>query len=260
MARNVYAWPPVDAVGTMWTVTQPINRSQSFFTGADVSSSAERKRYMATVEVPAIGDLAGNMNAGYCEVLKDLLEGGKNLVRLNSMPVNWYFDDDSSNNIAAPSVVTWEETTGGTSVTWDETTGGTDVIWLTSARLQGVKSTANGFHTVRVEGLPANTLIVRPGEYVRGYASDGLDGDGSFAKVLRPAYSDASGGCTIYLTSELADAFHVELNSKKSAVFMVEGELPISVQPVDGNWSYVWNFREVFSDEVGGFTEIDPWT
>lgn len=256
MARNVYAWPPVDAIATMWSISQPVNRSMSFFTGADISSSAERKRKIASIEVPGIGDLGGSMNGGYCEVLKELLEGGKNLVRVKSMPVNWYFDETVIEGYAMkPSIVDW--TKAGTDVDW--TKAGTDMVWLSSARLLGTKGFSNGFHTVTLTGLPANVLIARPGEYVKGYAIDGLEGDGSTAKVLKPSYSNSSGVAVVTLMSELSDVFHVELNATESSVFMIDGDLPIGVQPVNGNWSYPWAFREVFADEVGGFTEIDPW-
>lgn len=258
MARNVYAWPPVDAIATMWSISQPVNRSQSFFTGADISSSAERKRKIASVEVPGIGDLGGSMNGGYCEVLKELLEGGKNLVRLKSMPVNWYFDKEVISDFATkPSSLNW--TDGGVDVNW--TDGGIETLWISNRNLQGVKGLSGGFHTVTVNGLPPETLISRPGEYIRGYASGDLtSGDGTVAKVLKPAYSNASGEVTIFLMSELTDVFHVELDATNSSVFRIDGDLPIGVQPVNGNWSYQWAFREVFADEVDGFMEIDPWT
>ena len=259
MARNVYAWPPVDAIATMWSIRQPVNRSRSFFTGADISSSAERKRRVASVLVPGIGDLGGTMNGGYCEVLKDLLEGGKNLVRLNSMPVNWYFDADTYFvKTANPEVVTW--TDGGVDLDW--TDGGVDTVWLTSQNREAVKGTSGDFFTLTISGLPANQLVARPGEYVKGFSVSDLStgGSGTTAKVLRPAITNSSGVAVIYTMTELTDVFHVELNATDSFVFMIDGELPIGVQPVDANWSYQWVFREVFSDEVGGFREINPWT
>lgn len=257
MPRNVYAWPPVDAVGTIWETRQPINRSQSFFTGKDFSTTADRKRIGATVLVPGIGCLAGTMNGGYCEILKDLLEGGKNLIRMNSMPVNWYFDEVEIEAGLKPDVLNW--TDAATPMTW--TDAGTEMVWLTSPALSGTTGISGGFNYVDVSGLPPSTLIARPGEYITGYSEDNLsDGTAEPVRVLRPAYSDASGDCRIFLTAALTDTFHVEINSKKSSVFMVEGQLPSALQPVDGNWTYTWNLREVFSDEVDGFTEINPWT
>ena len=102
-------------------------------------------------------------------------------------------------------------------------------------------------------------MIARPGEYIRGYSVDGLGGDGSTAKVLKPSYSNSAGVAVITLMAELVDVFHIELDTVVSSVFMIDGDLPIGVQPVNGNWSYQWAFREVFADEVDGFTEIDPW-
>lgn len=251
MARNVYAWPPVDAIGTMWTVRQPVSRSQSFFTGADISSSAERKRHVAHIEVPCIGDLGGTMNGGYCEILKDLLEGGKNLVRLKSMPVNWYFDKINKPYWDGSKPLDWVR--NNTDVDWVNNSG--ETIWYSGGHYPGVIGASSGWNTVSLTNLPPETLIARPGEYVIGYGN----GATSEAKVLRPAYSDTSGDCTIYLMSALTVSDHVQINAETSAVFMIDGELPNSIQPHDGNWSYPWNFRETFADEVGGFVEIDPW-
>lgn len=256
MARNVYAWPPVDAIATMWSISQPVNRSQSFFTGADISSSAERKRKIASVEVPGIGDLGGSMNGGYCEVLKELLEGGKNLVRLKSMPVNWYFDDVVVEAFQQSSAVQWQRL--GVDVNW--TSGGTETVWLSGASITGVSGTDGQWDIVTASGLPPNTLVARPGEYVTGNDAGDLFGVGSTSKVLKPAYSDASGVAVIYLMTALTQFDYLQLNSSETAVFMIDGDLPIGVQPVNGNWSYQWAFREVFSDEVGGFLEIDPWS
>lgn len=255
MARNVYAWPPVDAVGTMWSVSQPINRSRNFFTGFDLTSSAERKRKVAMIEVPGIGSLAGTMNGGYCEVLKDLLAGGEHLVRLNSMPVNWYFDEDVSRRTDSPTALNW--TSGGTTLNW--TSGGVTLNWGTGGNvLPGTLGSSGGWPFVQISGLPPGALIARPGEYVTGYNTNGTDP--TTAKVLRPAYANSAGFATIYLMTALDYAEHVSINSLESAVFQIDGDLPSATQPVDGNWSYTWPFREVFSDEVGGFTEIDPWT
>lgn len=257
MARDVYKWPPVDAIGTMWTVSQPINQSRSFFTGADYTSSAERKRHVAQVIVPGIGDLASSMCAGYCEVLKDLLAGGQHFVRLQSMPVNWYFDQVDPWGKPNPIPINWTKTNNA--VAWTKSNG--PAVWLSNEALSGTKGVSDeGWHTVTVTGVAPNALVARPAEYVRGFALDGLSGTGTIAKVLRPAYSDASGVAVIYLMSELADTYHVELNAKLDLVFRIDGDLPSAVQPVDGNWSYQWDFREVFSDEVeGGFNEVDPW-
>ena len=258
MARDVYAWPPVDAIATMWTVRQPINRSTSFFTGADISTSAERKRKLASIVVPGIGDLAGTMNGGYCEMLKEFLEGGKNLVRLNSMPVNWFFDEQGPFDPKSFDV-NWTGPT--TDVNWTEPTTG--VNWITTSVITGTKGTDGTLYTVTITvDVVDGTLVARPGEYVKGFSRADFEsgGAGTSARVVRPAYAGVNGTVVIYLMSELTDVYHVELNATVSAVFMVDGDLPMAEQPVDGNWSYPWSFREVFSDEVGGFTEINPWS
>jgi hypothetical protein len=255
MARNVYKWPPVHTVATMWTVQQPIHRSRSFVTGYSLTSSAQRERLMAKFEVPGIGN--DNLGGGYCEVLKKLLAGGQHLIRVNAVPVNWYFEQLTPRDFERSVKVEWDDG-AGTEVTWEEPP--TETVWLSGSFVPGTIGTDGSWDIVTLTGLPPNTLIARPGEYVTGRALAGLDADGSTAMVMRPATSDASGSVTIYLMSALTVAEHVEINARPSYVFEVDGPLPSATQPLDGNWSYVWPLRQVFEDEVGAFTEIDPWT
>lgn len=211
----------------------------------------------ALVRVPGLGGPEGDFNAGYCEVLKELLEGGENLVRLAAQPVNWYFNEFKDASFRRTSALLWK--TGITDLEW--TTGGTELLWMYGEVLSGNTGTLDGIDFVTVTGLPASTLIAKPGEYVTGRLLSDPHGVGSTAMVLKPAYSNGAGTARIFLLSALAYDELIEINAKPSMVFQVPDDLPEAVQPLDGNWEYEWVFRQVFSDEVGGFNEVpDIWS
>lgn len=102
---NVYAWPPVGVVGHEWTEHAPVNRSRSILTGRRYVSAAQRKRRLAALNVSALA--RGRSGAGYMEVLKRLLAGGENLVRLNSYPVNWWLDTQRLARLRLSDPVGW---------------------------------------------------------------------------------------------------------------------------------------------------------
>lgn len=256
MARDVYLWPPVNFTASMWTVRQPLQRSRSFFDGGEVTASAEPERRAAQLVVPGV-DVTSH-NAGYCEVLKKLLKGGQNLIRLNSPSINWHLDEREAYDFRRSSVISWKDGLGS-DVSWEDGVG-SPVVWLSGEQFPGVTGTDGPWDTVTLTGLTPNVLIARPGEFVKGFNSADDFVSFSTATVLRPAYSDAAGTCVIYLLSPLQYADHVEVDAQESVVFRHNGPLPEAVQPVDGNWFMTWDLIEVFAAEVGGFVEIDPWT
>lgn len=253
MAVNVYAWPPVALIGMEWTVEAPISVSRSFITGARYVSSGARERRLAEAVVPALG--RNNDGAGYCEMLKAYLDGGANLVRLNSFPVNWHLDVARLEGKRALYPLAWE--TGNEPLGWTE--GGDNLTFYTGTVLTGTKTTNGIWFAVTVTGLPPNSVVCRPAEYMTIFENN-ADTTGSTARCIKTAVSNASGEATIRLDSELAYGGRVNLGTSVSAVFEAQ-EMPRAMQPLGGNWSYAWSFREVFEDEVaGGFAEVDPWS
>lgn len=245
---NVYAWPPVGALGHEWTRIDPMQRSRSMITGADLRSGFGRSRRMATLTVSGIdGTEAG---AGYMESLKRLL-AGRHAVRLYSRRLAYRRPNDT---LRQSGIVSWAS--GEDPVTWDD--GGTPVLWYTGTYITGSTGTdALGFATITIAGAPANTIIARPAEFVTIYSDPEQT-----AQVVTQAVTDAAGAATIRVFGTLAAASDVRINigTAETAVFLPEGEYPRAVRPVVGDWSYTWSFREVFADEVdGGFTEVDPW-
>lgn len=251
MSINVYPWPPVAPVKWDWHVFDPIERDTSMITGADYISATMRRRRMASIEVHGRRD---GMAAGYMESLKLLLEGGIHAVRLSSQPINWHLDATREAGTRDSSIVTWEDT--GDAVTWEN--GGSPLTWYSGTWLTGTTGTdAAGFAIITVTGLPPNRLVARPSEFVRLFTTS----DGVVARVLAPAFSDASGVAVIRLHSALPAVTDVRVNlgAQDSGVFRPDS-LPRAAQPVSGDWTYRWELYEIFADEVdGGFTEVAPW-
>ncbi len=253
MSVNVYAFPPVTLTGSEWTKLIPVSRSQSIMSGKRYISAAKRKRRLAACKVQALGN--GNSGAGYCEVLKELLEGGENLVRLNSWAVNWHLDSARAKGLVNAQVLNWA--TGGNPLDW--TTSGQPLGWYTGAILNATPTTDGGWPAVTVTGCPANMIVARPADFITVFANPS-DAVGVTVKVMAQATSNASGVAVIRLMEALASGGRVNLQSSETAVFEVL-EMPRSMQPVAGNWSYDWAFKEAFEDEAeGGFVELNPWT
>lgn len=246
---NIYAWPPVGAVATKWTQQARTGRSQYAFSGKRAVSSDGPARIIAAATVSALSlDRSG---AGYCEALKRLLDGNVHLVRLYSWPINWHLDAQRGADLqTAPLIWTAE------AVPLNWTAAGTALHWFTGPVAQGVPSVdALGFDSITITGLPANRLVVRPGDFLRSYA--GGDLVGVLAQVVKPAYSDASGSATVRLFSALP-AGVISLGDHETAIFEVMNT-PEATQPLGQNWTYQWEFRQVFPDEISDPVEVNPW-
>ncbi|WP_306043564.1 hypothetical protein [Mameliella sp. MMSF_3510] len=246
---NVYAWPPVGALGHEWTRVDPVDVSRSLITGADYRSAAQRSRRMATLVVSGIDNTEAG--AGYMESLKRLL-AGRHAVRLYSKPVNWGGRGDNALRNKAP--LTWENSEG--SVTWEDSEG--SVTWeYRPLTVTATGTDSLGFATVTISGGPANYLIARPGEFLTIYSDPAQT-----AEIVTAAQTDGTGAATIRVFGSLASAIGaaVSIGTSDTGVFLPVGPYPRAVRPSAGDWSYTWNFRELFEDEVdGSFVEIDPW-
>lgn len=257
MAIDVIAWPPVGAVGCEWTAHQPVARLRSALTGRDQMQGSQRKRRLATLQVSALS--AGRMGAGYCEMLKDLLVGGVHAVRLRSSPINWHLDEDGRAAVLNSFPIGWR--TAANPLGW-QTVAGQPLIWFDGRVItaSGASVASGRWHNLTLTGLPGITLVARPGDFIRAYQISNPD-MWQVARVVRPAVTNGAGTVTLCLDRAITiPGARVNVAGQDEAVFRVEGALPRAVQPVGQNWTYTWNFREVFADEVGGFIEVDPWT
>jgi hypothetical protein len=249
MATDVIAFPPIGAVGSMWTVEAPVQRSRSMITGRRHISRWGRERREAMVNVSALAK--SRSGAGYSEMLKRHLDGGANLVRLNSYPINWHLDQARLQGLRSSQPINW--TTDAEPLAW--TTGGEPLVWFDGTVVSGVASGTQ----IAVSGLPPRMLIARPGDFVRAF--DGVsDATGPIAQATAEAITDDAGEAVIRLFEALPAGTYprVNIGASDSRVFEAV-ELPRSPQPLGANWFYQWEFTEVFADEVGGFNEVNPW-
>ena len=243
---SVYAWPPVGLVAAEWTVIDPIGRSTSLITGGSYVSAAQRRRRVATVDVSALA--RGRNGAGYMEVLKRFLNGGVNLVRLYSTPINWHLDDLAENaerDRTRDKPISWVG--NGDPLTW--TQSGQQIQWSTGG--YSIEGEARSGNRLRVTGLPPNQLVARPGEFVAM--------NGEIAMVVNPAAASGGGVAMLDLVTPLTGMGPVIIGARETGVFEVDG-MPRAMQPLGSNWTYGWSFTEVFEDEGRGpFVEVDPW-
>ena len=254
MAVDVYGWPPVGTLGHDWTIDAPTDSSVSPLTGFERISANQPERRMASLVVSSLG--LGRMGAGYVESLKRLLKGRQHLVRLTSYPVNWYLDAAVDAGFRQSQRINW--TADGVELGW--TDGAVPLHWYDGSILQAtdVSLTSNGFPAVRVTGLPPSRMVARPGEFVTVFA-DVDDTTGTTVQVMAPAMSGADGAATIRLFEALPNVGRINLGTSETRVFRPVGDLPRSMQPLNADWTYSWEFREVFPTEVGGFTEVPLW-
>jgi hypothetical protein len=197
-------------------------------------------------------------DGGYMEMLKRYLEGF-NLVRLHSYPVAWHLDK--------PEQVT----------------------------ARGNVFTSAGQTFVEVYGLKPLTEVCRPGDFLTLFLApeptttgdpltwgtgtdplawkieDTLGADsltwfagstdfGTSVQVTQPVTSEDTGRAVVPIFEKIPDQTQIQLifGSRATGAFRPVA-YPRAVQPQSGNWTYDWEFREVFADEVGGFLEVDPW-
>jgi hypothetical protein len=260
MATKVYAWPPVPTIGWEWDYVAPRSESFSALTGKRYASAAGPERRVAQLSVGALGtavrgtEVFPAMGAGYVVMLKRLLDGGANLVRLTSKPINWYLSAEAERTTRSALGLEWAD--GAVDLLWDDVT--TELLWYDGTLLTGVIGTSGIYDIVTVSGLPPLRLVARPGEYITAFL-DSDDVVGSTAQVLAPAISQSDGTAIIRLFSPLAYGGRINIGISDTGVFRVAGELPRAIQSFNSDWSYGWKFEEVFSDEVGGFTEVTGW-
>ena len=255
MTALVYAWPPVGVVGAEWTEVAPVQVSRSMLTGAERVSAIQRKRRMARLSVPGVGRTM--YDAGYMEMLKRYL-AGVHLVRLHSYPINWYLDAQGDNEFRQSRRVHWRAL-DDQPLNWSA--GNQNLYWFSGTILYGSSSTTNGRPTLTVSDLPPNTLVARPGEFVQVFGDILSDVPTHTYQVVQPSMSNNSGVATVYVFESHTASFtgaRISLGVCATGVFRPV-EYPRSVQPLGGNWTYDWEMREVFEDEVGGFTEVNPW-
>lgn len=245
MSTNVYAWPPVGLTGWRLSVQEPVSVSESLITGAPRTSSYLPKRRVATAVVPIIGiDAAG---AGYIEMLKDLLRGGRHLVRVECQSAIWHVARSRLQN----AIGLW--TAGGIEGLW--LSGATEGYFVRTSAF-GTAGTSGGWNVVTVTGLPPSQIVARPHELIRMLDPDG---DHQIARALTIARSDGAGTAVIRLDRAMTGTGPISIGDAESIVFRPTS-MPDVVQDLRGQGAYTWDFVEAFEAEyAGGWVEVDPW-
>lgn len=261
MPINVFPWPPVGVVGSEWTEDAPVARLRSLMTGRDQMQASQRRRRVATLQVSALAN--GRMGAGYSEMLKSLLEGGIHAVRLQSTPINWWLDEQQRQAFDLDSApLVWRAGNGPDPLAWQAGSGPNALSWFTGSVIIAGTVTASGiFALMPLTGLPPRLRVAAPGDFIRIYdVADAARWE--VARVVREAVTNAAGAVTLKLDRMPGiTGGRINLTGQDEGVFRVAGALPRAMQTVSGDWSYTWSFREVFADEVGGFTERPgTWT
>jgi hypothetical protein len=252
VTAKVFAWPPVGVIGAEWTEDAPVQVSRSMVTGAERVSAIQRKRRIASLTVAGLG--LNTFQAGYMQMLIRYLEG-VHLVRLYSYPISWRLEQPER------------------------------------AIRRGNVTTDLGQTFVTIYGNKPNSLVFRPADFLTLFLPSGattdlnpftwLDGTdplpwknstnpltwfsgtpygGTTVQITQPVYSDDSGVAIVPVFETVPDQSNIYLiaGASDTGVFRPVS-YPRAVQPYSGNWTYDWEFREVFGDEVGGFTEVNPW-
>lgn len=244
---NVYAWPPVGLTGWELHPQHGVSRSTGFFGDSAYTSSRGRFRRMVTAVATGLGV---DMNAaGYIENLKYLLAGGEHLVRIEAQAPLWFFLDLDPNLRNA--LMNWTE--GETEMVW--TDGGTEVLFSEGRYPLAATPAMDGvWPALQVSGFPPNTVVAHPSQRV----TVTTDSASEASRVLTAAVSDGSGEALIRTFDTFTLTGLASFGDTESMVLEAT-DIPRAVQPIGGDWSYTWNFREVFADEYESWTELNPW-
>lgn len=250
---KVYKWPPVGVLSSKWTTRKPTAVSQSLVSGAFYSSSMTRERIAASIKVGGWSfDYTGH---GYMETLKELLDGGRNLVRLDEI-VEPYMPGFNEQIGQWPQKLEWRGNNYEV-LTWRNAAGG--VITWTTGQLYVASVQTDSRRYLRVKGLTPGQVVARPGQ--RMVAVRMPDGPHEPAMATQRVVADRQGNANIRLHKEVpTQTTHAVLRWRNTGAFRVEGPMPEVDVEVNREPIWDWKFIQVFADEVqGGFVEENPW-
>lgn len=242
---DVYAWPPVAVAAQYWTMEQPVSRSRSIITGASYVTAAQRRRLVTGF------DVAGwpRYSAGFLEALWRYLDGGVNLVRLSSflLPCNGAID----RRLRGAQPFEWE--TPPAPIPW--ITPPSTITWFDGVILSYTITTQDGFPAVRVTGLPPNSIVAVPGEFITVWIGSNTETH----MIAAESISNGSGVATITLVSRPSATGQISIGTRETGVFEIVGGWPNVMTRSRFSENYTLQFRQVFEDERGPFNYVNPW-
>lgn len=251
MTLRIVAFPPVAIIAPDPWTEAPLAREESLWSRVSINGTAGPARRLLNFEVPA---LAGNRaGAGYIHQLLRELDYGVHFVRVASQPVNWWMDRKRVRAIGFDGPVLWAD---GTPVTWDN--GGTPVLWFSGAvRVVTTGTSADGYPTITVPGLPPGQIVARPSDVIRVYPADDRV-VGQTAEVVTVATAGADGVAVIKLASALPAGI-VSLADADTRVYEVT-DWQRAAQPISGAWGLRLSLREKLAGEIPeDAVEWNPW-
>ena len=246
---NVYSWPPVATMSKEWSINDPISESIELFSGDTFVSAAQRRRRIAKIQASSIFSpyAAG---AGYMEALKRLLKGGVHLVRLNHR-TRVYYEGLIPENIRVSNYIGWIYP----SQSFDWESNGSPFIWFSGIKFNAVVIPDAPIPSFTVSGLPPNALIAIPGQFASGHR---VNFSYVNLMIIAPVKSDSDGNAVVRFEFMPSDVVTISFGAIDTGVFKANS-MPRAVEPAGQDWSYTWDFTEVFEDERGPFVEINPW-
>lgn len=235
----VYAFPPLGFSGWSWTVEDPLAASRSTLTGRRYATRLSRRRRLATLTLPGLQSSGPAWRR--LEALKRLLEGGVHYVRLVEV-------DESARPAAQNRGLALSWTSGGNPLSW--TSGGAPLAWTYDRRFTATATTRLGMPAVALSGLTAGTVYADAGERLRIGAE--------IRTLLERVTAAGDGSATARIDAAFTAGGVAEIGALESGIFEVT-DFPSPERPLGGQFAVQMAFREVFADEIGDFTEIDPW-
>jgi hypothetical protein len=222
---TIYAAPPWRILSQTWGEEAPVRVSRSLFSAARHVTSAGPRRRVVALEVAAL-DSGARDGAGLSTSMARLLDGGVNLVRLPLPGVNWHLDAPPPPHDLA------------------------GAAWVATV------TTLGGFAALRLTGRTPGAVVCRAYDLIGVYVSGALAGT---ARAVKTVTAGIDGVAIIPLFSALpAGVVRVDA----PATMVCEAlQIPDSAQPLGGQWSLVWRFREVLAGEFpDDAPEVDPWS
>ena len=258
MTTYAYRWPSkLCIMQERWNHVQPTNTSASLLTGKQYRLLHDRER------IDAMLTIDGAVYCGECrsslkmQAIRRALLGGRHYVILSYTPFGL------ADGIA-PYTVALDGRFQQAELPWND--GGTDQPWndaqIDRNWASGIKPgapvtmLASGATTFSVSHHVAGSTLACAGSFVQI--------DGSTYQLLSDVVVDSGGAATAYFYPALPADTQIdrfEANQPEEGLFDV-----VTMPKGDRDWTrsnqaepWRWEFRQVFADEIGAYTERDIW-
>jgi hypothetical protein len=222
-----------------WRYDDVTERSVSAISGYERISQTQRRRLLASLVYADNGRSIGRL-----EALRDFLRGGANCVQLKRCP-------DGVRNRPAPTAFIWKNGTDQT-VTWRNGAAAA-VTWQKGTSKRAIK--AVGSYTITLPGFSSGELVAVAGELVE------LEPGQDYVRVIDTAYADSSGDAIVRVQRNVFTVGDLVTLSAAQSVIM-RPTVPIEI-PRNASGTHdpvAVQLRQVFTDELGEYVTVTPWS